>query len=50
MTLADYSSKFLRRVRNYLCKLNGGVMRSHNDDPSLRREPVEKVTFDLLEA
>lgn len=29
--------------------LGGEVIRSLNDDPSLRRKPVEKVTSDLLE-
>ena len=29
--------------------LGGEVIGSLNDDPSLRRKPVEKVIFDLLE-
>lgn len=41
--------KTLRRHRDHMWMLGGEVIRSLNDDPSLRRKPVEKVTFDLLE-
>lgn len=41
--------KTLRRHRDHMWMLGGEVIRSLNDDPALRREPVEKVTFDLLE-
>lgn len=41
--------KTLQRHRDHMWMLGGEVIRSLNDDPSLRRKPVEKVTFDLLE-
>lgn len=41
--------KTLRRHRDHMWMLGGEVIRRLNDDPSLRRKPVEKVTFDLLE-
>ena len=41
--------KTLHRHRDHMWMLGGEVIRSLNDDPSLRRKPVEKVTFDLLE-
>lgn len=41
--------KTLRRYRDHIWMLGGEVILSLNDDPSLRRQPVEKVTFDLLE-
>lgn len=41
--------KTLRRHRDHMWMLGGEVIRRINDDPSLRRKPVEKVTFDLLE-
>ena len=40
--------KTLRRYRDHMWMLGGEVILSLNDDPSLRRKPVEKVTFDLL--
>lgn len=41
--------KTLRRHRDHMWMLGGEVIRSLNDDPSLCRKPVGKVTFDLLE-
>jgi len=41
--------KTLRRYRDHMWMLGGEVIRSLNDDPSLRRKPVEKVILDLLE-
>ena len=41
--------KTLNRHRDHMWMLGGEVIRSLNDDPSLRRKPVEKVTSDLLE-
>jgi hypothetical protein len=41
--------KTLRRHRDHMWMLGGEVIRSLNDDPALRRKPVEKVAFDLLE-
>jgi hypothetical protein len=43
------SPKTLRRYRDHMWQLGGEVIGSLNDDPSLRRKPVEKVIFDLLE-
>lgn len=41
--------KTLRRHRDHMWMLGGEVIRRLNDEPPLRRNPVEKVTFDLLE-
>jgi hypothetical protein len=41
--------KTLHRHRDHMWMLGGEVIRSLNDEPSLRRKPVEKVAFDLLE-
>lgn len=41
--------KTLGRYRDPMWMLGGEVIGSLNDDPSLRRKPVEKVIFDLLE-
>lgn len=39
----------LRRHRDHLWMLGGEVIRRRQEDPCLCRQPVEKVTFDLLE-
>lgn len=39
----------LRRHRDHLWMLGGEVIRRRQEDPHLCRQPVEKVTFDLLE-
>lgn len=41
--------KTLRSHRDHMWMLGGEVIRRLNDEPPLRRKPVEKVTFDLLE-
>ena len=41
--------KTLCRHRDHMWMLGGEVITRLNYDPSLRRKPVEKVTFDLLE-
>lgn len=49
MLTTKLAPKTLHRHRDHMWMLGGEVIRSLNDDPSLRRKPVEKVTFDLLE-
>jgi hypothetical protein len=39
----------LRRHRDHLWMLGGEVIRRRQEDPDLCRQPVEKVTFELLE-
>jgi hypothetical protein len=41
--------KTLRRHRDHMWMLGGEVISRLNYDPTLRRKPVEEVTFDLLE-
>jgi hypothetical protein len=41
--------KTLHRHRDHMWMLGGEVIRRINEDPHLRRKPVAKVTFDLLE-
>ena len=43
------ASSTLRRHRDHLWMLGGEVIRRRQEDPDLCRQPVEKVTFDLLE-
>lgn len=43
------ASKTVRRHYDHLWMLGGEVIRRRQEDPHLRRLPVEKVTFALLE-
>ena len=49
LVAADLSRKTIRKHIDNLWVLGGEIIRNLNEDPALRKMPVERVLFDLLD-
>lgn len=49
LVASDLSRKTIRKHIDNLWVLGGEIIRDLHDDPSLRKVPVERVLFDLLD-
>jgi len=49
LVASDLSRKTIRKHIDNLWVLGGEIIRDLNEDPSLRKVPVERVLFDLLD-
>ena len=49
VTSADLSPKTIQKHVDHLWVLGGEIIRDLNDNPSLRRKPIEQLLFDVID-
>ena len=49
VTSADLSPKIIQKHVDHLWVLGGEIIRDLNDNPSLRRKPIQQILFDVID-